>query len=96
MICRACGLQPARVKPKPGRGPVPTLCEACGADAGRPQSLARERASVAEAEARHQRRVPVGPHAAPCTCAALIVRMEGPLLVCGLCSREIAAPAVTE
>lgn len=93
MICRACGLQPARVKPKPGRGPVPTLCEACGADTGRPQSLERERAAVADAEARHVARRPPMAHAAPCTCAALIVRMEGPLLVCGLCSREIAAPA---
>ena len=64
-------------------------------DGGRHRSLEQEQASVAAAEARHRQHVPTGPHAAPCTCAALIVRVEGPLLVCGICSREIAGGGLT-
>lgn len=32
-----------------------------------------------------------GPHAPPCRCAIPAPRTDGPLVVCGLCSREVAA-----
>ena len=93
MLCRACGRAPAR--PKACRGPAPTLCLDCAADSHRTRSRDAEPAIVARIEAR-QSRLAGAQRAAPCTCAALIVRVEGPLLVCGLCSRVIAGQAVAE
>lgn len=95
MMCRACGLRPPRPKPLRGRGPAPWLCDVCATERGRPVNLARERAQVAAVEARQRAGLAI-PHAAPCTCAGLIVRVEGPLLVCGICSREIAGQGVED
>ncbi len=95
--CYACKDRPPR--PRIGRrGPAPTLCQPC-ADLHHAQRYQRQRGQArARYAAKHptavlSRRVLPDPlasaHGAPCRCAYPAPRTDGPLLICGLCSREV-------
>lgn len=93
MTCVICRSRPAR--PKIGPGPAPIRCAKCKfahVEGGRQKirlAEATERISVRLASDSHAiRRLPRN----YCRCAQPMARLEdGVLLVCGLCSREVAA-----
>ena len=91
MICTDCGARAARPMSKPG--PTPTLCTVCAPTRRSTTRLADKLAQTSmrvamrsEGDEAYIRRLPRD----FCRCAVPVPRTEGPLTVCGMCSREVA------
>ena len=94
ILCRHCRTEPIRDRGGT-RGQVPHYCVACSnPDARRIRKRARRmdrdvERRMARAALPAPKKVYVSTHAAPCRCPSPTSRTEGPLIVCGLCSREL-------
>ena len=92
ILCRHCRIAPIRDRGGT-RGQVPHYCVACSnPDARRIRKRARRMdRDVARRMAAlpAPKKVFVSTHAPSCRCDSPAARTEGPLLVCGVCSREL-------